>query len=195
MKKFVALGFAVLILGHTLPVLAQDSASQRAQMGFILKEETSSFRRYSFREQGEFLISKQAFSLRKAAFDFCQSHKGFELSTLTLPAVMGMAGLPFPEIESSCIVKEKVLSGEGYGFGVLRSGLIFWAKGENADEEKKLSVGPDVAIEFRDGCGDLCSFAEPLSTINKRLADLGKPTRTIPAICVDEKLKKAFANE
>ncbi len=156
--------------------------------GFVLKERHAEFLRYSFRDQGEFLISTQGFKNRPQAEGFCSVRDGFELSDFSLPGLMAKTSFPFSELKRSNAVSQRVLSRS-------RSGLLFWIKGSTVDEEASISQHFDNVLELYDDCKVNCTGIGRLKAINGRIAQRRGKAKLPHAICVSSKLKRKLASQ
>ena len=156
--------------------------------GFVLKETHAEFLRYSFRDQGEFLISTQGFKNRPQAEGFCSVREGFELADFSLPGLMAKANFPFSDLKRSNGVKQRVLSKS-------RSGLLFWVKGTNIDEESAIGKKFDNVLEVYDNCRTNCTGIARLSAINSRITDRMGIAKEPQAICVSSRLKRELASQ
>lgn len=170
--------------------IATDENDVQKMTGFNLLETNGNYQKFSFRDQGDFLVSKTGFSHRKDAIDFCKSNPGYDLSNWVLPGVMTMSSLPFDDLRRNNLIDSKVLDGSRTLSGDLRSGLIFWIKGKTAKEEVQISKGSDLVYEMLNGCGPGCDGVEALALINQKLKTVGEQPRAPLAICTSEVLQQ-----
>lgn len=186
------LGFVVLILTgcagqqETREPAAIKTPVQVMQekQGFVLKERNEEFQRYAFRDQGEFLISNRGFKNRPQAEGFCSVREGFELSDSGLPNLLAKDISAFGDLKKSNAVGQRVL-------GRNRSGLVFWVKGNNIDQEARIGNNFDTVLEIYDNCsGSQCTGTNRLSKINERLLNLRGKSKMPQAVCVSAKLKR-----
>ena len=173
--------------GDEMQMSPSDAATQKAA-GFLLKETTNKYQKFSFRDLGNFIISKDKFQTRAAALAFCQSQEGYDLETTLMALGLTFTGLPFADLQASSFVMQPVIGSQN------QSGIIFWIKGQSPEEEAALAAKPDMVYAFENGCGEGCGEPASLSEINSRLQTLKKPTLSIQAICADADLRKNLAN-
>ena len=170
---------ALLSLGLSAQAMASD---------FTKIDENAVAATYSFRDWGNFKVSKAGISNRNEAASFCASGSGYAVPGFFFPYLVAFLGMPIPELQRN-IVKAEVLESEG--FAHLYSGVIFFVKGETAEEEARLSQKPDMVWGLTSGNGEGTTL-DSLAAINGRLAGLNQPTTSLSAICVSEKLDAAI---
>ena len=156
--------------------------------GFVLKERHAQFLRYSFRDQGEFLISTKGFKNRPQAEGFCSVVKGFELADMNLPGLMAKAAFPFADLKRSNSVKQPLLSRS-------HTGLLFWIKGITVDEEASIGQHFDNVLEVYDDCKTNCTGIGRLKAINGRITQRMGKAKLPQAICVSSALKRKLASQ
>lgn len=169
---------------------ASNEASVQSLVGFQLLEKNERFQKFKYREEGEFIISKNLFQSRDEAFQFCRSHAGYKLSDPILPLLLSMSSLPFYDLQLNNLINSEVLGDQQNPSEKTRSGIIFWVRSKRDEEKAALHKAKDIVYELLDGCGPGCDGFEPLSRINEKLKTMGQPPRAIPAICASKKLEE-----
>ena len=192
----LGLGFLALLQGCSSQPASQREPSAvrppqqilQEKFGYTLKERHAEFLRYSFKSDGEFLISAKGFKYRPAAEGFCSIRPGFELADRTLVDQLMKAKFPFDDAKKGSFVSSPVLS-RGH------SGYVFWVKGSSVDEEAAIASRFDHVLELLDDCRRECSGIARLGAINSRLVSRQGREREPHAICVSESLKRRLATQ
>jgi hypothetical protein len=156
--------------------------------GYTLEEKNSEFLRFSFKDQGDFIVSTKGYRSRPLAEGFCSVREGYTLSDLSLPQLMMKSSVPIEELRKQNAVSQKVLN-RG------RSGFLFWVKGSTVDEEASISGRFDNVLELYEDCRLDCLKIGRLSLINSRISDRrGKPREPL-AICISQRLKQQLSKQ
>ncbi len=156
--------------------------------GYTLRESNSDFLRFSFRDQGDFLISKKGFRNRPLAEGFCSVRKDYELTDITLPELLSRSDFPIEELRKQNRVRKGVLS-QG------KAGYLFWVKGATVEEEARLSRTFDSVLEFHSNCKANCTRITRLKPINDRLVSKLARRKEPLAICISPNLKKRLTKK
>jgi hypothetical protein len=137
--------------------------------GIQIVSKSALFNVYRFLDQFEYTVSKERFSNRAAAANFCSQH-GEELANTLSVYVLAISGGPNfdKDLDSALMFSRKNLG----------SGFMAWI---NPSERAPASNAPD-AFMMRDGLND---ESEPfvMADYNKLLQKHGAKTFDIPAIC------------
>lgn len=156
--------------------------------GYTLEEKHADFLRFSFKGQGDFLISTKGFRSRPLAEGFCSVREGYTLADFSLPQLMAKADVPIEELRKQNSVSQRVLS-RG------RSGYLFWVKGSTVDEEASISNRFDNVLELYTDCRVDCLKIGRLSAINSRITDMRGKRKEPLAICISQRLKRQLASQ
>lgn len=186
--------FGISAQASNEPKLTEEvAAGMRAMHGIRDLSADADSEHFAFRDDGNFLISRQTFSTQKEAVAFCASKPGYRLNGGTLPGVLTMMGLPFMNLQKQMIVSDEVLNG--------RSGVVAWTSfdlskipagfepaNENEREVFAMLKEGDFVMAQTNGDGGSGDGFMRASRINMALKALGKAPLALSAICVDEKL-------
>ena len=182
------------------PLTEQGARDMRQMLGFPDVGSDADSDVFAYREEGKFLISKQAFASRKEAVKFCESKPGYHLTEGMLPGVLIMSSLPFESLRKHMIVDAEVIGRSG-----TRSGVVTWVTFDlskiPADYKPRFEEAPvfemlkggEYYLSFTNGDGGSGGGFESTAGLNERLKAAGLPAIKMPAICVDEQLRSVDA--
>ncbi len=156
---------------------AQNSKELLDVSGFSKSSEDATSCTYQFRDEDQYVVSKEKFQTIEAAKSFCSHYSNHHLAKPEEVLLIAMSGTDH-NIRNAIIFK--------YGEPFNKSGLVAWI---NADKDQSVTKGADIFMMY-DGEGtdtDALNLAELNKGLSKANINLKKKVALLQlnAICVE----------